>query len=242
MMIQRFLIQNDLAETLKRIADYGIDGFYSGKTAELIVSEMNDNNGLISLEDLKNYDSVYRKPLTGTYRDKKIVSMGPPSSGGALLIQMLNMLENYNIENMSRNSVEFVHLMTEVQRLAYADRAIHIKHVASGYRFQAKTGLEVYISKLKDKGANRFSKAFLETTAIIAYKQPVTRGDIEDIRGISVNSNIIRTLLELEWIKVVGHKETPGKPELFATTSKFLDYFDKNTLSDLPEISDVDSL
>ena len=88
----------------------------------------------------------------------------------------------------------------------YADRAIHIKHVASGYRFQAKTGLEVYISKLKDKGANRFSKAFLETTAIIAYKQPVTRGDIEDIRGISVNSNIIRTLLELEWIKVVGHK------------------------------------
>ena len=124
----------------------------------------------------------------------------------------------------------------------YHDRAIHIKHVASGYRFQAKTGLEVYISKLKDKGTNRFSKAFLETTAIIAYKQPVTRGDIEDIRGISVNSNIIRTLLELEWIKVVGHRETPGKPELFATTSKFLDYFDKNTLSDLPEISDVDSL
>ena len=124
----------------------------------------------------------------------------------------------------------------------YIDRAIHIKHVASGYRFQAKTGLEAYISKLKDKGTNRFSKAFLETTAIIAYKQPVTRGDIEDIRGISVNSNIIRTLLELEWIKVVGHRETPGKPELFATTSKFLDYFDKNTLSDLPEISDVDSL
>ena len=124
----------------------------------------------------------------------------------------------------------------------YVDSAIYIKHVASGYRFQAKTGLEVYISKLKDKGTNRFSKAFLETTAIIAYKQPVTRGDIEDIRGISVNSNIIRTLLELEWIKVVGHRETPGKPELFATTPKFLDYFDKNTLSDLPEISDVDSL
>ncbi len=120
------LIQNDLAETLKRIADNGIDGFYSGKTAELIVSEMNDNNGLITIDDLKNYDSVYRKPLIGTYRDKKIISMGPPSSGGALLIQMLNMLENYNIENMSRNSVEFVHLITEVQRLAYADRAIHL--------------------------------------------------------------------------------------------------------------------
>ena len=124
----------------------------------------------------------------------------------------------------------------------YEDKAIHISKVASGYRFQAKPGMEEIISKLKDKGANKFSKAFLETTAIIAYKQPVTRGDIEEIRGISVNSNIIRTLLELEWIKVVGHKETPGKPELFATTSKFLDYFNKDKLSDLPEITEVESL
>ena len=124
----------------------------------------------------------------------------------------------------------------------YQNKAIHICEVASGYRFQAKDGLENYISKLKDKASNKFSKAFLETTAIIAYKQPVTRGDIEDIRGIAVNTNIIRTLIELEWIKVVGHKDSPGKPELFATTSKFLDYFNKNTLSELPEISDVDSL
>ena len=124
----------------------------------------------------------------------------------------------------------------------YHDKAIHINHVASGYRFQAKAGVELYISKLKEKSTNKFSKAFLETTAIIAYKQPVTRGDIENIRGISVNSNIIRTLLELEWIKVVGHRESPGRPELFATTSKFLDYFDKNKLSDLPEITEVESL
>ncbi len=120
------LVQSDLANTLRRIANYGIDGFYKGKTAELIVTEMEKNNGLISLDDLKKYDSVYRKPLFGTYRGKKIISMGPPSSGGALLIQMLNMLENYDIKNMKRNSVEFVHLMTEVQRLAYADRAIHL--------------------------------------------------------------------------------------------------------------------
>jgi segregation and condensation protein B len=124
----------------------------------------------------------------------------------------------------------------------YRNKAIHINKVASGYRFQAKNGLEAYITKLKDKGTNKFSKAFLETTAIIAYKQPVTRGDIEEIRGIAVNSNIIRTLLELEWIKVVGHKESPGKPELFGTTTKFLDYFNKNKLSDLPEISDVESI
>ena len=124
----------------------------------------------------------------------------------------------------------------------YENNAIYISKVASGFRFQAKEGLEIYISKLKDKGTNKFSKAFLETTAIIAYKQPVTRGDIEDIRGIAVNTNIIRTLLELEWIKIVGHKESPGKPELFGTTPKFLDYFNKNKLSDLPEISDVDNI
>ena len=100
----------------------------------------------------------------------------------------------------------------------------------------------MYISKLKDKSSNKFSKAFLETIAIIAYKQPVTRGDIENIRGIAVNSNIIRTLLELEWVKVVGHRDSPGKPELFATTTKFLDYFNKNKLSELPEISEVESL
>ena len=124
----------------------------------------------------------------------------------------------------------------------YANKAIHICQVASGFRFQAKDGLDTYISKLKDKGMNKFSKAFLETTAIIAYKQPVTRGDIEEIRGIAVSTNIIRTLLELEWIKIIGHKESPGKPELFGTTSKFLDYFNKNKLSDLPEISDVESI
>ncbi len=124
----------------------------------------------------------------------------------------------------------------------YQNKAIYVCEVASGYRFQAKDGIETYITKLKDKGSNKFSKAFLETIAIIAYKQPVTRGDIENIRGIAVNTNIIRTLIELEWIKVVGHRDSPGKPELFATTSKFLDYFNKNKLSELPEISDVESL
>ena len=142
----------------------------------------------------------------------------------------------------NKNTKKNIESAIQLLNKKYINRAIHICKVASGYRFQAKPGLEQYISKLKDKGTNKFSKAFLETTAIIAYKQPVTRGDIEDIRGVSVNSNIIRTLLELEWIKVVGHKETPGKPELFATTTKFLDYFNKNKLSDLPQINEVESL
>ena len=120
------IVQKDLAETLKRIATDGRDGFYKGKTADLIVNEMKANNGLISHDDLKEYNSVYREPIVGSYRGYTIISMGPPSSGGPLIIQMLNMLENFEIASMKRNSTEFVHMLTEIQRLAYADRAIHL--------------------------------------------------------------------------------------------------------------------
>tara|TARA_B100001996_G_scaffold135497_1_gene103158 strand:- start:685 stop:2541 length:1857 start_codon:yes stop_codon:yes gene_type:complete len=120
------IIQKDLAETLKRIVSDGRDGFYKGKTADLIVNEMKANNGLISHNDLKEYNSVYREPIVGSYRGYTIISMGPPSSGGPLIIQMLNMLENFDIASMKRNSTEFVHMLTEIQRLAYADRAIHL--------------------------------------------------------------------------------------------------------------------
>ena len=120
------IVQKDLAKTLKRIATNGRDGFYEGETADLIVSEMKANNGLITYEDLKEYNSVYRKPIIGNYRGYTIISMGPPSSGGPLIIQMLNMLENFDVSSMTRNSTEFVHMLTEIQRLAYADRAIHL--------------------------------------------------------------------------------------------------------------------
>ena len=120
------IVQKDLAKTLKRIASNGRDGFYEGETADLIVSEMKANNGLITHEDLKEYNSVYRKPIIGSYRGYTIISMGPPSSGGPLIIQMLNMLENFDVSSMTRNSTEFVHMLTEIQRLAYADRAIHL--------------------------------------------------------------------------------------------------------------------
>ena len=120
------IVQKDLAKTLKRIATNGRDGFYDGETADLIVSEMKANNGLISHDDLKEYNSVYREPIVGSYRGYTIISMGPPSSGGPLIIQMLNMLENFDVSSMTRNSTEFVHMLTEIQRLAYADRAIHL--------------------------------------------------------------------------------------------------------------------
>jgi len=120
------LVQKDLAKTLKRIAKHGRDGFYTGPVADLIVAEMKRGNGLISLHDLKNYSSVYREPVSGTYKGYEVISMGPPSSGGALLVNMMNMLENYPVDSLGWNLSDYVHLLTEVERRAYADRAEHM--------------------------------------------------------------------------------------------------------------------
>jgi len=135
-------IQKDLAKTLKRIAKYGRDGFYSGLIASLIIEEMKRGNGLISIEDLTNYSSKYREPIIGTYKDYQIVSMGPPSSGGALLVNMLNMLEYYATDSLQWNSSDYVHVMTEIERRAYADRAEHM-----GDPDQWEVPLEMFKSK-----------------------------------------------------------------------------------------------
>jgi len=119
-------IQKDLAKTLKRIAKNGIDGFYKGLTADLIVKEMQKSNGLITAYDLEKYSSVYREPVIGSFRDIEIISMGPPSSGGLLLIHMLNALENFEIDTLGWNSAGYVHLLSEVSKHAYADRAQHL--------------------------------------------------------------------------------------------------------------------
>ncbi len=118
----------------------------------------------------------------------------------------------------------------------FAGRPLELKEVASGFRFQVREALSPWISRLFEERPARYSKAFLETLAIIAYRQPVTRGEIEDIRGVSVSTLIIRGLLEREWVQVVGHKEVPGRPALYATTRQFLDYFNLRTLNDLPPL------
>jgi segregation and condensation protein B len=127
----------------------------------------------------------------------------------------------------------------------YEGRGIHLIESASGYRFQVVEAVVPYIVKNMDEKPARYSRALLETLALIAYRQPITRGEIEDIRGVVVSSNIIQTLQEQEWIKIVGHKEVPGKPALFATTKTFLDHFGLKSLQDLPplaELKDFDSL
>lgn len=117
--------------------------------------------------------------------------------------------------------------------------------VASGYRFQVAQDLAPWVGRLWDEKPQRYSRALLETLALIAYRQPITRGDIEDIRGVAVSSQIIKTLLEREWVRVVGHKDVPGRPAMYATTRKFLDYFNLRNLDELPslaELADLDSI
>ena len=120
------LVQRDLARTLKLISRKGRAGFYEGKTAQLIKREMAEGNGFITKDDLDNYRSVYRTVVTGNFKDLDIISMGPPSSGGVLLIQMLNMLEQYPLDTLGWNSSDYIHLLTEIERRAYADRAEHM--------------------------------------------------------------------------------------------------------------------
>ncbi|MCB1758037.1 MAG: SMC-Scp complex subunit ScpB, partial [Gammaproteobacteria bacterium] len=107
----------------------------------------------------------------------------------------------------------------------FEGRGIELKQVASGYRIQARQELEPWISRLFQEKAPRYSRALLETLALVAYRQPITRSEIEQVRGVSVSSHIMKTLLEREWVRVVGHREVPGRPAMYATTREFLDYF-----------------
>lgn len=119
----------------------------------------------------------------------------------------------------------------------YSDRGVQLVEVASGYRFQTRAELGPALANMWQERAPKYSAALLETLALIAWRQPITRGEIEAVRGVSVSTNIIRTLQERDWVKVVGHKEVPGRPALYATTKAFLDYFSLQSVADLPALA-----
>ncbi len=124
----------------------------------------------------------------------------------------------------------------------YQPGGLELKQVATGFRLQVKPAYEMWISRLWEQKPPRYSRALMETLALIAYRQPITRGEIEDIRGVSVSSNIIKTLQEREWVKPLGHKDTPGKPTLYGTTRTFLDYFNIKSLNELPTLAEIRDL
>ena len=128
--------------------------------------------------------------------------------------------------------------LNEIEELC-ANRGVELKRVSSGYRMQVKQSLSEYIAKLWEEKPQKYTKATLETLALIAYRQPITRGEIEEIRGVSVGTQLIRGILERGWIKIVGQRDVPGRPSLYATTKEFLDYFDLQHLRELPDLPDL---
>jgi segregation and condensation protein B len=124
----------------------------------------------------------------------------------------------------------------------YAERGVQLREVGSGFRFQVRTDLGPWVSRLWAERAPRYSRAIMETLALIAYRQPVTRGEIEEVRGVSVGTQIIRTLQERGWVRIVGHRDVPGRPAMFATTKQFLDYFNLGSLDELPALSEIKDL
>lgn len=121
-------------------------------------------------------------------------------------------------------------------------RGFELKEVASGYRLQVREKYAPWVGRLWEERPPRYSRAMLETLALIAYRQPITRGEIEEVRGVAVNSQIVKTLLERDWIRVVGYRDVPGRPAMFATTKTFLDYFDLRSLDQLPPLAEVRQL
>jgi segregation and condensation protein B len=122
------------------------------------------------------------------------------------------------------------------------DRGFELTQVASGFRFQVRQNLSTWIGRLWHERPQRYSRALLETLSLIAYRQPITRGEIEEIRGVAVSSNIVKTLHEREWIRVVGHRDVPGRPAMYATTKQFLDYFNLKSLDQLPALAEIRDL
>lgn len=152
--------------------------------------------------------------------------------------------EQANKENSGIEQVQIKEVLDELKE-DYASRGLELKEVGSGFRFQVREEHAEWVAKLWAERPARYSRASLETLALIAYRQPITRAEIEDVRGVSVSSNIIKALLEREWVRVVGHRDVPGKPALFSTTKQFLDYFNLKSLEDLPalsELKDIDAI
>ncbi len=147
-------------------------------------------------------------------------------------------------DNAAIEQVQIKEVLDQLKE-EYEGRGLELKEVGSGFRFQVREAHAEWVAKLWQERPARYSRASLETLALIAYRQPITRAEIENVRGVSVSSNIIKTLVEREWVRIVGHRDVPGKPALYSTTKTFLDYFNLKSLEDLPplsELKDIDAI
>lgn len=169
---------------------------------------------------------------------KKVLEGAVFAAGRPINLEQLGFL----FDEADRPDVVTMRSVLEALMLEYAGRGIELKEVASGFRFQVRQETGPWVSRLWDEKPSRYSRALLETLALIAYRQPITRSEIEEIRGVSVSSHIIKTLIERDWIRVAGHRDVPGRPALFATTRDFLDNFNLKGLAELPSLSEIRDL
>lgn len=153
----------------------------------------------------------------------------------------LNRLQDLFAETESVSPDLIAQMLMELQAECES-RGVVLMEVASGFRYQVKPGVHTWVAKLWTERQTRYTRALLETLALIAYRQPITRAEIEQIRGVSVSSNIIRTLEEREWVRVIGHRDVPGKPAIYGTTRQFLDYFNLTSLEQLPPLAQIRDL
>src|ERR1043166_600049 len=170
---------------------------------------------------------------------KSIIQAALMAAGRPLSVDDLFALFNEEEEVEVGVSKDDIRQSLKVLQEEEVDHCFIIKEVASGFCYQIKTDYAPWLSKLWKERAPRYSRATLETLVIIAYRQPITRGEIEEIRGVAVASTIVKTLLEREWIRIVGYRDLPGKPAIYGTTKSFLDYFNLKNLSDLPTLDEV---
>src|SRR5215469_3288321 len=169
---------------------------------------------------------------------RNVIEAALLAAGGPLPVTELARL----FEESARPSGAEVRAALEALAADYAGRGIELKETASGFRIQVRRELAAEISRLWPERATRYSRALLETLALIAYRQPITRAEIEAVRGVAVNPNIIRTVIERNWVRVVGHRDVPGHPELLGTTREFLDYFGLKSLDELPPLAEIKAL
>ncbi len=172
---------------------------------------------------------------------KNIIEAALLAAGGSLSLDQMLLLFDESALPEKKALREVLAMLAE----DYQNRGMQLIETGSGWRIQVRAEYADWVSRLWEEKPARYSRALMETLALVAYRQPITRGEIEEVRGVSVSSNIIKTLQEREWVRVVGHRDVPGKPALYATTKVFLDYFNLKSLNDLPtlaEIRDLDSL
>jgi segregation and condensation protein B len=188
--------------------------------------------------------AVTRVPATlksGRHKLKHILEAALLASDQPLTVAQLGDI----FEESDRPPAADISRALEALAADCADRGVELQEVASGWRYQVKFEVHDFVARLWTERPARYSRAMLETLALIAYRQPITRGEIESVRGVSLSSNIVRSLQEREWIRIVGHRDVPGKPALFGTTRVFLDYFNLSSLDQMPtlaEIRDMDTL